>query len=232
MEKQVKEPAAPHYLEHRKRLRQRFLKAGFEGFQDYEALELLLTYAIPRRDVKPLAKALLKRFDSFRGVLDATKEELMELKGIKENAAVYIGALKECASLYLKDDILRRKQISSTSVLLDYCRLAMSGLKDEQFRTVFLNSQNEVIAEEVMGEGTVDQSAVYPRKIMERALFHKATALIFVHNHPGGSSKPSTDDKRLTEDLVRAARSLQIKVHDHLIVCRSGYFSFLERGML
>jgi DNA repair protein RadC len=222
----------PHYLNHRRRLRERFLKTGFEGFQDYEALELLLTYAIPRKDVKPLAKELLSRFGNFQGVLDATSEELTAVRGIKENAATFIRALKSATSLYLKECVLRKNQISSTSALLDYCRAAMSGLRDEQFRAVFLNSQNEVIADEVIQEGTVDRSVVYPRKVMERALYHKASALIFVHNHPGGNSKPSLDDKRLTTEIVNIAKGLGIKVHDHLIVSRDGYFSFLERGLL
>lgn len=222
----------PHYHNHRERLRKRFLKTVFEGFQDYEALELLLTYAIPRRDVKPLAKELIARFGSFRGVLDASREELTRVKGLKENTAIFIHALKECSALYLREGLVERKQISSTSALLDYCRVVMSGLRDEQFRAVFLNSQNEVIADEVIQEGTVDQSVVYPRKVMERALYHKASALIFVHNHPGGNCRPSAEDRNLTTELCSVAKGLHIKVHDHLIICKSGYFSFLERGLM
>ncbi|GAB4387834.1 MAG: DNA repair protein RadC [Thermodesulfovibrionales bacterium] len=222
----------PHYLEHRERLRSRFLKGGFDGLQDYEALELLLTYAIPRRDVKPLAKDLMKRFGGFRGVLDARFEDLVSVKGIKEKTAAYIMALKGCAALYLRDGVKGRKQISSTSALLDYCTVAMAGLKDEQFRAVFLNSQNEVLADEVIQEGTVDQSVVYPRKVMERALHHKASALIVVHNHPSGSCKPSAEDRRLTAELCQVARGLGLRVHDHLIICGRGHFSFLERGLM
>jgi DNA repair protein RadC len=223
----------PHYLNHRKRLRKRFLKTGFEGFQDYEALELLLTYAIPRKDVKPLAKELIKKFGSFQGVMDASYDDLISIKGIRENTAIFIQALKECVSLYLKERVIKKKkQISSTSALLDYCKAVMSGLKDEQFRAIFLNSQNEVIADEVIHEGTVNESVVYPRKVMERALYHKASAIIFVHNHPSGSCKPSAEDKMITAELCKAAKALGIKVHDHLIVCRSDYFSFLERGLM
>ena len=222
----------PHYLEHRKRLRQRFRLTGFEGFRDYEALELLLTYAIPRRDVKPLAKALVKRFGSIKGVLDATEEELCSVKGVKENSATFVLALKGAAVLYRRCALSGGQKVSSTGELLDYLDTAMGGLRDEQFRVVFLNSQNEVIADEVLGEGTINQSAVYPRKVIERALLNKAAGLILVHNHPGGSVKPSPQDIRLTKDLVRLARGLELPVHDHLIVSRGEYFSFLEQGML
>ncbi|MDP2166931.1 MAG: DNA repair protein RadC [Thermodesulfovibrionales bacterium] len=222
----------PHYIDHRKRLRERFRKAGFEGFRDYEALELLLTYAVPRKDVKPISKELIVRFGGFQGVLDAAYEELVSVAGIKENAATFLLAVKQCAALYLKEGILRKKQITSTSSLLDYCRVAMSGLRDEQFRVVFLNSQNEVIADEVIQEGTVNHSVVYPRKVMERALYHKASSLIFVHNHPGGGCKPSSEDKRLTNQLMGIAMGLGIKVLDHMIISKSGHFSFLEKGLL
>lgn len=223
----------PHYQGHRKRLRERFRRAGFKGFQDYEAIELLLSYAIPRKDVKPLAKNLIKRFGSLRGVLDAEFDELRSVEGLSERSATFINVLKECGTLYLREGIVRTsKKISSTSGLLDYCRSAMSGLKDEQFRAVFLNSQNEVIEDEVINEGTVNQSVVYPRKVMERALHYSATAMIFVHNHPGGSCRPSREDKALTTELVSVAKGLGIRVHDHLIICRSGYFSFLESGLL
>jgi DNA repair protein RadC len=225
--------STPHYTGHRQRLRERFLKTGFTGFRDYEALELLLFYALPRRDVKPIAKDLIKRFKSLRGVMDATHDELMTVKGISESAATFIKALKETTGLYLREK-LRDEQtvISSTGALLDYCHTVMSGLRDEQFRAIYLNSQNSVIGDEVIQEGTVNQSVVYPRKVMERALRQGATALIFVHNHPGGSSKPSREDELITGDLVKVARGLDITVHDHLIVSREGYYSFRESGKL
>lgn len=223
----------PHYAGHRKRLRERFRKTGFEGFRDYEALELLLSYALPRRDVKPVAKELIKKFGGFKGVLDAPYEELAGTDGIKENAATFIKAMKGATSLYLREQAMKEKTVlSSASALLDYCRAEMSGLRDEQFRAIFLNSRNAVIAEEVIHEGTVNQSVVYPRKVMERALHHKATALIFVHNHPGGSCTPSKDDRAITAELVRIARGLHITVHDHLIICGGEYYSFLEHRLL
>ncbi|KKL94484.1 hypothetical protein LCGC14_1864200 [marine sediment metagenome] len=223
----------PHYQGHRARLRERFRKTGFEGFQDYEALELLLTYAVPRRDVKPLAKRLIKRYGSMQGVFDAPFEELLNEDGLTENSATYLKALKDCATLYLRARSRREgTAIAGTGALLDYCRVKMAGLKDEQFMAVFLDSANEVIADEVIQEGTVNQSVVYPRKVMERALHYKATALIFVHNHPSGACRPSKEDKLITSELVRVARGLQITVHDHLIICRDGYYSFRERGQM
>lgn len=208
------------------------MRTGFEGFEQYEALELLLTYAIPRRDVKPLAKDLIKRFGGLRGVMDATHEDLVRVDGINERTATYIAALKAAVVLYQRAGITSSRRISSTAELLDFLDAAMSGLKDEQFRVVFLNSRNEVVAEEVVSEGTVNQSAVYPRKVMERALRHKATAIIFVHNHPGGNCKPSPEDIGLTKKLVKVAEGLQITVHDHIIICGDKYFSFLESGLL
>ncbi len=223
----------PHYHDHRARLRDRFRKTGFEGFREYEALELLLTYAIPRKDVKPLAKDLVKKFGGFKGVLDARAEELVGVDGINERTATFICALKDSIVLYQRTHLVSAgRKLSSTSALLDYLDAAMGGLRDEQFRAIFLNSLNEIITDEVIQEGTVNQSVVYPRKVMERALHHKAAAIIFVHNHPGGSCKPSPQDIKLTEELARVSRSLQIAVHDHLIVCKDRYFSFLEHGMM
>jgi DNA repair protein RadC len=222
----------PHYSGHRKRLRERFRETGFSGFQEYEALELLLTYAIPRRDTKPLAKALIAKFGSFQGVLDAPFDELTATDGLSENSATYLTALKECASMYLRTHTKKGPEISATGALLEYCQVAMRGLRDEEFRAIFLNARNEVICDEVISTGTVSQSAVYPRKVMERALHHKSTALIFVHNHPGGICKPSKDDIHITRELVRVAGGLEISVHDHIIICKEGYFSFREQGLM
>lgn len=221
----------PHYHGHRGRLRERFSQTGFKGFKDYEALELMLFYAIPRRDVKPIAKDLISRFGSLQGVLEASTEALSAVKGISEGVAIYLKALQEFSALYLRGRVRGKAHVvSSAGALLDYCRTAMAGNRDEQFRAVFLNAQNEVMLDEVISEGTVSQSVVHPRKVMERALFHNATALIFVHNHPGGSCRPSREDKLITAELVRVARGLDITVHDHIIICKEGYYSFRERG--
>ncbi len=222
----------PHYHGHRQRLRSRFLKGGAAALQDYELLELLLTFAIPRSDVKPLAKSLLQHFGSFTRILDAPPEVLMEVTGLKESSATLLRLMKACAETYLKEDLLKRRQIPSLAALVDYCRTSMGGLQDEQFRVIFLNSQNEIIAEEVVQEGTVNQTVVYPRKVLEMALKHKATGLILVHNHPSGNLTPSAADRELTRALVQASRTLNLTVHDHLIVSRHGYFSLAEHNML
>ena len=171
----------PHYAGHRQRLRERFMSNGLAGFRDYEALELMLFYAIPRRDVKPIAKDLLKRFKGLRGVLNASHEDLCSVRGVSDIAATYIMSLREFSGMCLREKLTgEHAAISSTGALLDYCRTVMSGLKDEQFRAIYLNSQNRVIGDEVIQEGTVNQSVVYPRKVMERALRAGATALIVV----------------------------------------------------
>ena len=222
----------PHYHGHRARLRGRFLQGGAAALQDYELLELLLTFAIPYSDVKPLAKNLIAHFGSFGQVLDATPEALMEFMGLKEYSACLINLVKACHEVYLKEEALKRQRILSLDVLVDYCRTAMGGLKDEQFRVLYLNSQNEIIAEEILQEGTVNQTVVYPRKILELALKHKASGLILVHNHPSGNTTPSASDKELTQTVVRASKALNLTVHDHLIISRHGYFSLAEHDML
>jgi DNA repair protein RadC len=222
----------PHYHGHRARLRQRFLTGGTGALQDYELLELLLTFAIPYSDVKPLAKHLIDHFGSFNQVFDATPEALMEFTGLREYSAVLIKLVKACSEYTLRAEALKRQKISSLNTLVDYCRASMGGLPDEQFRVIFLNSQNEVIAEEIVQEGTVNQTVVYPRKVLELALKHKATGLILVHNHPSGNLTPSAADQELTRALIKASRALHLTVHDHLIIGRHGYFSLAEQNML
>jgi DNA repair protein RadC len=225
-------PAKPHYHGHRARLRQRFLAGGPGALQDYELLELLLTFAIPYSDVKPLAKRLIAHFGSFTQVLDASPQALMEVMGLKEYSAILIRLVKACSEYALRAKAIKRQTIKSLDNLVEYCRASMGGLPDEQFRVIFLNSQNEIIAEEIVQEGTVDQTVVYPRKVLELALKHKATALILVHNHPSGNLKPSASDRELTRALIKAAKTLHLTVHDHLIVSRQGYFSLAEHNML
>ncbi len=225
-------PDRPHYHGHRQRLRTRFLTGGARALQDYELLELLLTFAIPYSDVKPLAKRLIEHFGSFNQVFDASPEALMEVTGLREYSAVLIKLVKACSEYALKAEALKRQPIKSLATLVDYCRTAMGGLPDEQFRVIFLNSQNEIIAEEIVQEGTVNQTVVYPRKVLELALKHKATGLILVHNHPSGNLTPSASDQELTRALVKASRALNLTVHDHLIIGRHGYFSLAEQNLL
>jgi DNA repair protein RadC len=225
------EPTA-HYKEHRKRIKERFRAHGLEPFRDYEALELLLTYAIAQKDLKPLAKDLLKRFGSFQQVLEAPVDQLTQVTGIGEHAALLIKLFRECCQYYLRETLEKRTIVSSPGDLVAYCKSAMAHLCDEQFRVVYLNAKNEIIKDEVVQEGTVDQTVVYPRKIIERALNEKAVAIILVHNHPSGNPDPSVHDRNLTSSIVSAAATFDIKVHDHIVIGRNGYRSFREEGML
>ena len=221
-----------YYHGYRDRLRGSLLLGGAGGLKDFELLELLLTYAIPYSDVKPLARNLIAYFGSFGQVIDAPPEGLMECMGIQEYSACLIHLVKSCHEVYLKEKALKPQRIPSLEVLVNYCRTVMGGLKDEQFRVLYLNNQSEIIAEEILQEGTVNQTVVYPRKILELALKHKATGLIMVHNHPSGNLNPSTSDRELTQTVVKASQALNLRVHDHLIIGRHGYFSLAEHDML
>ena len=225
-------PERPHYLEHRKRLKARFERAGIEGLQDYELLEMLLFYALPRKDVKPLAKDLLTRFGSLKGVLDSGSATLREIPGIGRQAAIFIRLVRDIGSLYLQQRAEEKEQISSTKELIDYCLSSMGGLKDEHFAVIYLNARNKIIKVETIQEGIVNQAVVYPRKVLEKALAHKASAIILVHNHPSGHVRPSDADIRLTRVLQDAARIMDIALHDHLIVGENRFFSFREEGIL
>jgi DNA repair protein RadC len=217
---------APHYLGHRERLRGRFLKAGGGALADYELLELVLFRAISRRDVKPLAKALLARFGSFAEVVAARPERLKEIEGLSGAAIVELKIVAETAKRFAKVKLEKRPSMESFSAVLDYCRTAMAFLDREEFRILFLDKKNGLIADEVQSTGTVDHAPVYPREIMRRALELNATALILVHNHPSGEPSPSAADIHLTNQIVALGKSLNVAVHDHLIIGRGGFASF------
>lgn len=217
---------------HRKRLKQKFLTAGMEAFLDHEVLELLLIYAIPRQDVKPLAKRLLREFGSLKGVVDAEFSELSKVPGIGEHTALLFKLLKELAALYLKQKAKKKPQIACTSELFDFCRTAMGGKKDEEFCVIYLDAQNQVIEFETVEKGVANQAVVYPRKVLENALRRKASALILAHNHPSGHVRPSDADIRLTKTIQETARALDILVHDHIIIGEDRFFSFREEGLM
>lgn len=223
---------APDHLNHRKRLKERFAANGIRAAKDYEVIELILCFAIARKDVKPLAKDLIRKFKTFQGVLDAPLNELKSVQGVGDHAATLFKLIKECASLYLREITLKTDVISSPSALLHYLRSSMSGLKDEHFKVLFLNSKNEIIADETVQEGTVDETPVYPRKILAKALEVNAVSLIFVHNHPSGHPAPSHHDRKLTGTLIEAAQTFGIRVHDHIIIGKNGYFSFKEEHLI
>jgi DNA repair protein RadC len=217
---------APHYVGHRERLRQRFLKAGAEGLADYEILELILFRAMPRRDMKPIAKALLKRFGSLAETIAAPISRLTEVDGVGEAAAVELKIIEAAAKEFAKGAVAERKVLSSWTALIDYCRTAMAFADKESFRVLFLDKRNGLIADEEQQRGTVDHTPVYPREVMKRALELSATALILVHNHPSGDPKPSSADVTMTREIVAIASPLGITVHDHIIVGRNGHASF------
>ena len=217
---------APHFHGHRERLRARFRDAGPDTLADYELLELVLFRAVPRRDVKPLAKALLKRFGSFADVVAAPELRLAEVDGVSPGIVTELKLVHATAIRIGRTRVLQRPVLSSWSTLIDYCRTAMAYAEREQFRLLYLDKKNVLIADEVQGEGTVDHTPVYPREVVKRALELSATAIILVHNHPSGDPTPSHADIVMTKQIVDIAKPLGIAVHDHIIVGREGHASF------
>ena len=217
--------AAPHFHGHRQRLRDRFMEAGGGALADYELLELVLFRAIARRDVKPLAKALLARFGSFGAVVAARPERLREIEGLGEAAICEIKLMEAAAKRLARGALEKRPALSSSGEVIDYCRTVMAFADREEFRILFLDKRNALIADEVQGVGTVDHAPVYPREIVRRALELGACALILAHNHPSGDPAPSSADIRLTRDIISIAQPFGIVVHDHLIVGRHGHAS-------
>ncbi|WP_026605872.1 RadC family protein [Methylocapsa acidiphila] len=215
----------PHYLGHRERLRERFNKGGADALADYELLELILFRAMPRRDVKPLAKALIGRFGSFAEAIAARPERLREIDGLGDAAVVELKIVEAAAKRLAKSAIEKRPTMSSFAAVVDYCRATMAFLDHEEFRILFLDKKNVLIADEVQGVGTVDHAPVYPREIMRRALELSASAIILVHNHPSGDPQPSTDDIHLTHQIIAVGKPLKVAVHDHLIIGKHGHAS-------
>lgn len=222
----------PHYVGHRERLRERALGGGLSALPDYEVLELILFRAIPRGDVKPLAKQLLARFGSVSGVLGASVEELKTVPGVGPAVALDLKLVQEVALRTGREAVGKRAVISSWSALLAYVKTALAHEAREQFRVLFLDKKNQLIADEVMNRGTVDHAPVYPREVMRRALELSASAVILVHNHPSGDPTPSSADIDMTRQVMEAARALRIAVHDHLVVGRQGVASFKALGLM
>lgn len=225
-------PDKPHYHDHRARLRLRFEEAGPIALSDYELLELFLFRTIPRQDTKPLAKALLTKFGTLAAVLAAPAQRIAEVKGAGPAVAADLKTAQALFERASKGEFKQRTVIGSWSQLVNYCRMAMAHAPREQFRVLFLDVKNQLIADEVMNEGTVDHAPVYPREIARRALELSAAAVILVHNHPSGDPKPSAADIAITRDIVDATAAISVKVHDHLVIGRERVESFKSLGLL
>ena len=233
--------AKPHHAGHRERLRERARSAGVHHLPDYELLELFLFRSQPQGDVKPIAKALLARFGSLAAVLAASVEDLMtvrsedsrgKMKGVGAETALDLAALHEVARRVAKEPVEKRPVISSWTALLAYVRIALQHEPREQFRILYLDKKNQLILDEIQNRGTVDHAPVYPREVVRHALEVSAASMILVHNHPSGDPTPSRADIDMTRQIVRAAQSLSVEVHDHLIVGREGVTSLKQLGLM
>jgi DNA repair protein RadC len=217
---------------HRARLKAKFLKHGLDAFLDYEIVELLLALGTPRRDCKRQAKEALKKFKTLSNVLAAPAEDLREISGIGPHNVFGIRLVREVARRSLKERMMSRPICHSSREVFDYLYHALRDAKTERFKVLFLDAKNRIIEEQTFSEGTVDSSAVYPREIIKAALRHHASSLIFVHNHPSGDPVPSASDREITQELVFAVLTMQIKVLDHIIIGNNRYFSFADQGLI
>ena len=221
------------YLGHRKRLRERYAKNGYEALQDYEIIELLLTFVKQRVDTKPLAKQLIKKYGTIEEILKADIKDLKETEGIGDITAVFLNFIGDIAACSFKDKAEKQKiSFKNKNQLISYLRNDIGFSKNEEFKVLFLNSVNEIIETEILFTGTIDKSAVYPRKILERALYHNARSIVFVHNHPSGNVSPSEKDIELTEEMKKFFKIVDINVLDHIIITKNSHFSFLEEGII
>lgn len=221
-----------HYLGHRQRLKEKFLESGHTALADYELLELLLMQAIPRRDVKPEAKALLATFGTLANVLAATPRQIEDVKGLGAHAAFVLKLVDAMAVRSKRSVVKDRHAFDNRLELLDYLYTQMSGLKHEEFRVLYLDTRNHLIGEETLFRGTINAAAVYPREVVRAALNKGATALVLVHNHPSGDPAPSPDDDYLTAELCSTARPLGIEIIDHIIVGEARHYSYRDHGKL
>lgn len=223
----------PSYIrDHRKRLRDRFMTAGGAALPDYELLELVLFRAIPRQDVKPLARRLLEIFGTYNGVLSAPAARLAEVKGVGAAVICELKLVEAAAHRLARSKVMQRRILSSWDVLLDYCQTTMAHRDIEQFRVLFLDTKNTLIADEEQARGTVNHVPVYPREVVKRALELNATALILIHNHPSGDPTPSQADIEITEQIRESCKVMGIKLHDHLVIGKSRELSFRSAGLL
>jgi DNA repair protein RadC len=220
------------HLGHRQRLREKFLQGGLDGFLEYEIVELLLALGTPRRDCKRQAKEALREFKTLGGVLEASPLDLQRIRGIGPHNVFGLKFVQEVSRRFLRDRMMSRPYCRSSREVFDYLYHALRDLRKESFKVLFLDAKNQILEEKTLFEGTVDSSAVYPREIIKDALRFEASSLIFVHNHPSGDPEPSLCDKEITRDLVGAARLMQIKVLDHIIIGNNCFFSFSDHGLI
>ncbi len=222
----------PHYAGHRQRLRERFVKAGEAGLQDYELLELVLFRAIPRRDVKPLAKALIDTFGSFAEVISAPIERLREVEGLGEAATVELKVVQAASLKLMQARVMNRPVLRSWAKVVEYCTASMAYDMTEQFRILFLDHKHALVADEVQQRGTVNHTPVYPREVVKRALDLGASGIVLVHNHPSGDPTPSRADIDMTKEIEDAGRALKIELIDHLIIGRGAHVSMRQTGLI
>lgn len=221
------------YIGHRERLRAKYLEKGYKSFQDYEVLEFLLTFVRHRIDTKPIAKKLLEKYGTLEEVFKADYEELKKISGVGDITSIFLNFIGDVAAFSFEDKARKEKiSIKNKNQLLAYLRTDIGFSKNEEFKVLFLNSANEIIETEKLFSGTVDKSAVYPRKILERALYHNARGIVFAHNHPSGNTEPSRQDIEITREMKEFFRIVDINVLDHIIITKDSYFSFLERGLI
>lgn len=226
------ETKKPSYLGHRQRIKKKYEKNGIAGWLEYEVLELALSYAINRKDTKPIAKELLSRFKTINGVLDADRKDLEMITGVSEHSALFLKLLKDIAILYMENGIHNRDLLSSPQVVYDYLRTSLKGASDEKFKMLFLDSRNQLITVETFETGTVNCSVVYPRKVVERALYNHAVGVIIAHNHPAGSLEPSQEDQDVTKAIREALKTVEITLLDHIIIGNNDYYSFRNNGVI
>lgn len=223
---------AAHHNGHRQRLREKLTSAGSDALPDYELLELYLFRSIPRRDVKPIAKSLIAKFGDLGGVAAAPLEQLTQIKGISEKTASELKLIQALSERLAREQVIGKPVISSWSALVGYCRTALQFERTEQFRVLFLDRKNRLIADEILGRGTIDHAPVYPREVVKRALAHEASALILVHNHPSGDATPSQTDIDMTRTLAEVCQPFDIVLHDHLVIARENTSSFKTLGLM
>lgn len=221
-----------HHMGHRSRLREKYVKSGADSFLDYELMELLLTYAIPQKDVKPIAKELFRKFHSFSGIIDAPLAEIRKVPGLGDTSSILVKLVRDISSAYLAARMREQDILTSPDSVTNFARMKLSGHEDESFMVIYLNTKNHVSDYEIIQTGTIDRAVIYPRNLIKKSLASNASGLIIVHNHPSGICDPSEEDKTLTMAIKNAVEAVNIRFLDHLIVGKAGYFSFFENGLL